>query len=73
MQPDKISIGIIYPLPIEVAAMIQMLDERYSTQRFPRNPNLYHLGHIGEHNIVVAGLLDGLTSIASATTIAEWL
>jgi nucleoside phosphorylase len=73
MQPDEISIGIICPLPIEVAAMIQMLDERYSTQRFPRDPNLYHLGRIGEHNIVIAGLPDGLTGIASATTVAERL
>jgi hypothetical protein len=51
MQPDEISIGIICPLPIEVAAMIQMLDERYSNQQFPRDPNLYHLGCIGEHRI----------------------
>jgi nucleoside phosphorylase len=73
MQPEEISIGIICPLPIEVAAMIQMLDERYSTQPFPRDPNLYHLGRIGEHNIVIAGLPDGLTGIASATTVAERL
>ena len=73
MLPEKISIGIICPLPIEVAAMIQMLDERYSTQQFPRDPNLYHFGRIGEHNIVIAGLPDGLTGIASATTVAERL
>jgi nucleoside phosphorylase len=73
MQPEEISIGIICPLPIEVAAMIQMLDERYSTQQFPRNPNLYHFGRIGEHNIVIAGLPDGLTGIASVTTVAERL
>ena len=29
MQSDEISIGAICPLPIEVAAMIQMLDKRY--------------------------------------------
>jgi hypothetical protein len=73
MQPEEISIGIICPLPIEVAAMIQMLDERYSTQQFPRDPNLYHFGRIGEHKIVIAGLPDGLTGIASATTVAERL
>lgn len=50
-----------------------MLDERYSTQRFPRDPNLYYLGRIGKHNIVIAGLPDGLTGIASATTVAERL
>ena len=73
MQPEEISIGIICPLPIEVAAMIQMLDERYRTQQFPPDPNLYHLGRIGEHNVVIAGLPDGLTGIASATTVAERL
>ena len=73
MQPEEISIGIICPLPIEVAAMIQMLDERYNTQQFPCDPNLYHFGRIGEHNIVIAGLPDGLTGIASATTVAERL
>jgi hypothetical protein len=73
MQPKEISIGIICPLPIEVAAMIQMLDKRYSTQQFPPNPNLYHFSRISEHNIIIAGLPDGLTSIASATTIAKRL
>ena len=52
MQPEEISIGIICPLPIEVAAMIQMLDERYSTQQFPRDPNLYDLGRIGDRGLV---------------------
>src|SRR5208282_1216660 len=73
MRPEEISIGIICPLPIEVAAMIQMLDERYSTQQFPHDPNLYHLGRIGEHNIVIAGLPDGLAGIAFATIVAERL
>jgi nucleoside phosphorylase len=73
MQPDEISVGIICPLPIEVAAMRQMLDERYSTQQFPRDPNIYHLGRIGEHNVVIAGLPEGLTGIAPATTVAERL
>ena len=73
MQPEEISIGIICPLPIEVAAMMQMLDERYSNQQFPRDPNLYHLGRISEHNIVIAGLPDGLTGISSAATVAERL
>jgi nucleoside phosphorylase len=73
MQPEEISIGIICPLPIEVAAMIQMLDERHGIRRFPPDPNLYHLGRIGAHNIVIAGLPDSLTGIASANTVAERL
>jgi nucleoside phosphorylase len=73
IQPEEISIGIICPLPIEVAAMIQMLDDGYIAQRFPRDPNLYRLGCIGEHNIVIAGIPDGLTGIASASTVAQRL
>jgi hypothetical protein len=41
--------------------------------KFPHDPNLYYLGRIGEHNTVIAGLPDGLTGIASATTVAERL
>jgi nucleoside phosphorylase len=73
MQFEEFSVGIICPLPIEVAAMSQMLDEHYSTQKFPRDPNLYRLGRIGEHKVVIAGLPEGLTGIASATTVAERL
>jgi nucleoside phosphorylase len=73
MKPEEVSVGIIRPLPIEVAAMRQMLDEHYGTQQFPRDANLYHLGRIGRHNVVVAGLPAGLTGIASVTTVAERL
>jgi len=73
MQPKEISIGVICPLPIEVAAMIQMLDERHITQRFPFDSNLYHFGRIGEHSIVIAGLPAGITGIASSTAVAEQL
>jgi hypothetical protein len=73
IQLEEISIIIICPLPIEVAAMIQMLDEGYITQRFRRDPNLYRLGCIGEHNIAILGILDGFTSIASASTVAQRL
>ena len=73
MQLEEFSVGIICPLPIEVAAMRQMLDEHYSTQQIPRDPNLYHLGRIGEHKVVIAGLPEGLPGIASATTVAERL
>jgi nucleoside phosphorylase len=73
MQPEEFSVGIICPLPIEVAAMRHMLDEDYGTRNFPRDSNLYHLGRIGERKVVIAGLPEGLTGIASATTVAERL
>jgi nucleoside phosphorylase len=53
--------------------MRQMLDETYSTQQYPRDPNIYHLGRIGGHKVVIAGLPDGLTGLAPATTVAERL
>jgi len=48
-----------------------MLDEGYITQRFRRDPNLYRLGCIGEHNIAIVGIPDGFTGIASASTVAQ--
>lgn len=50
-----------------------MLDEHYSTRQFPRDPNLYHLGRIGEHKVVITGLPDGQRGFASATTVAKML
>jgi hypothetical protein len=50
-----------------------MLDKHYSIQQFLYNPNLYYFGCIGKYKIVIAGLPDRLTGIASATTVAERL
>lgn len=50
-------VGWICPLEIEQIAALQMLDERH--ERLPQNPvdhNVYNLGSINGHNIVVAGL-----------------
>jgi nucleoside phosphorylase len=71
MQPEEFSVGVICPLPIEVAAMRQMLEKPYDTQQSLPDPNFYHLGRIGQHNVVVAGLPAGVTGIASATAVAE--
>jgi nucleoside phosphorylase len=73
MKPQEFSVGVICPLPIELAAMKMMLDEFYGTQQFPRDANIYHLGRIGEHKVVLAGLPEGITGIASAATVAERL
>jgi len=53
--------------------MLQMLDHRYGSQRFPRDANIYHLGRIGEHHLVIAGLPHGITGTSSAATVAEQL
>jgi len=64
-------IGWICALYIELSATIAMLDTRHD--RLPKDPNddnIYVLGNIGPHNIVIAALADGETGIAAATQVA---
>ncbi|PIG89904.1 ankyrin repeat domain protein [Aspergillus arachidicola] len=51
------AIGWICPLPVEQTIALLMLDETHD--RLPQQPadqNIYTLGSIGDHNIVIAGL-----------------
>ncbi|KAB8214873.1 ankyrin repeat-containing domain protein [Aspergillus novoparasiticus] len=51
------AIGWICPLPVEQTIALLMLDETHDrlTQQ-PADQNIYTLGSIGDHNIVIAGL-----------------
>lgn len=54
---DDYVVGWICPLEIEQIAALLMLDEHH--ERLPQNPidhNVYNLGSINGHNIVIAGL-----------------
>jgi nucleoside phosphorylase len=70
MQPG---VGIVCPLHIELSAMRMMLGYPQSVQQFDRDASIYHLGPIGNHSVVIAGLPDGHTGIASAASVAERL
>jgi nucleoside phosphorylase len=66
------TVGWICALPIELAAAHEMLDEEY--QDLPHNAyndtNLYTLGRIGEHNVVIACLPAGQTGNNTAAAVA---
>jgi hypothetical protein len=50
-------VGWVCALPIELAAAQAMLDEKHeSFQPDTRDTNIYTLGRVGEHNIVIAYL-----------------
>ncbi len=68
---NDFTVGWVCALHIELAAARRMLDEEY--QDLPQNgedANIYILGRIGEHNVVLAGLPAGQTGIAPATAVA---
>ncbi|KAF1985199.1 hypothetical protein K402DRAFT_394897 [Aulographum hederae CBS 113979] len=65
------TVGWVCALPIELSAAQEMLDEVYPS--LPPNgndTNVYTLGCIGEHNVVLAGLPAGKTGTASAASVA---
>jgi len=65
------TVGWICALPIEFAAAQEMLDkEDESPTQDIMDPGLYTLGHIGDHNVVLACLPAGHTGTQSAATVA---
>jgi nucleoside phosphorylase len=68
---EDYTVGWNTALPIELAAAAEMLDEEH--QDLPQDPddaNVYTLGHIGEHNIVIACLPAGQPGTNSAAGVA---
>ncbi|KAH7128714.1 hypothetical protein B0J11DRAFT_277234 [Dendryphion nanum] len=67
LSPTEYSVGWVCALPIELAAAQAMLDEKHAEQP-PDNhdPNLYTLGRIGNHNVVLICLPAGQVGIGPA-------
>jgi nucleoside phosphorylase len=66
------TVGWICALPIELAAATKTLDEEHeSLPRDSNDTNLYTLGRIGEHNVVIACLPAGRTGTNSAAMVAS--
>jgi nucleoside phosphorylase len=64
-------VGLICALPIEAAAAMGMLDEHHDHPPSRRDDNnIYTLGRIGDHNVVIACLPPGLTGRLSAANVA---
>src|SRR3984885_9552045 len=71
LQNEDYTVGWVCALPIELAAAAEMLDEEH--QDLPQHDNytnLYTLGRIGEHNVVIACLPAGQMGTNSAATVA---
>jgi len=69
---EEFQVGWICALPIEAAAAIQMLDEKFGIlqEQDCADTNSYTLGRIGKHYVVIACLPGGQYGTTSATTVA---
>src|SRR5947207_163856 len=64
-------VGWVCALYMELSAAMAMLDERHGVlPQDPDDDNSYVLGHIGQHNIVIASLPDGETGTNAAAHVA---
>lgn len=69
---DDYTVGWICALPIELAAAQAMLDETHpDLLQDEKDLNVYTLGHIGQHNIVLACLPSGTTGTNAAAAAAK--
>jgi len=71
LRRDEYTVGWVCALSDELTAALVMLDEEH--QGLPSNgndTNIYTLGCIGEHNVVLAGLPAGQTGTNSAAAVA---
>ncbi len=73
-QSEDFTVGWVCALPIELAAAVEMLDEEHQDVPMPRDAtdtNVYSLGRIGEHKVVIACLPAGQMGTSSATAVAS--
>jgi hypothetical protein len=70
-EHDKYSVGWICALPIEMAVVISMQDERHdSLPQTGQDHNNYTLGRVGSHNVATA-CLPGVTGVTYAVRAAS--
>ncbi|KAF2831830.1 purine and uridine phosphorylase [Ophiobolus disseminans] len=72
-QNDTYTVGWICAITTELVAAQAFLDERHEGPDYvsPNDDNIYTLGRIGKHNVVIAVLPDGEYGIASAASVAR--
>lgn len=69
LSPEDYAVAWVCALPVELAAAQIMLDEEYERLPSARNDhNIYILGRVNGHNVVLATLPLGLYGTTSATT-----
>src|SRR5215469_11174740 len=67
LQPDDYTIGWVCALPVELEAATKMLDEVHNDiPQHASHPNLYTLGRISNHNVVMLCLPAGQIGTNSA-------
>ncbi|KLJ13058.1 hypothetical protein EMPG_11985 [Blastomyces silverae] len=73
LRLSDFQIGWICALPIEAAAARMMLDKDFGVlgKQDAKDPNIYTLGTIGKHNVVIACLPAGQIGLVSAATVAN--
>jgi nucleoside phosphorylase/tetratricopeptide (TPR) repeat protein len=71
LRREDYTIGWVCALHIELAAAQEMLDEEHEKLHQDANDtNIYTLGRIGKHNVVIACLPEGQTGTNSAAAVA---
>lgn len=68
------TVGWVCALPKEQTAATAMLDRTHADlPKPPNDPNIYTLGSIGKHNVVIACLPKGMIGNNSSATVATWM
>ena len=71
LRRDEYTVGWVCALPIELVAAQEMLDEEHEDLEHHENDNnLYSLGRIGDHNVVIVCLPAGLIGNNPAAAVA---
>jgi nucleoside phosphorylase len=71
LRREEYTVGWVCALPIELAAAQEMLDEEYEDLEHDEDDNnLYSLGRIGDHNVVIVCLPAGLIGNNPAAAVA---
>ena len=72
LRPEDYTIGWICAFPVELGAAIKALDEQHADLPYDlQHGNLYTLGNISGHNVVVVCLPAGQIGTSSATSVLE--
>ncbi|KAF3112319.1 hypothetical protein TWF706_010906 [Orbilia oligospora] len=71
LKASDYSVGCICAIPIELTAVLAILDETYpQLDAADGDTNLYNFGRIGRHNVVISCLPAGRYGVASAGIVA---
>jgi hypothetical protein len=72
-DPKDYAVGWICAISTEYVAAQAFLDEKYDGPEYvsPNDNNIYTLGRVGRHRVVIAVLPDGEYGIAAAAGVAR--